>query len=457
MTLQQVQETIEKYHMLSGIDKVIVGLSGGADSVVLLDVLTKLSVSMGFQVEAIHINHQLRAKANEETDFCRSLCSAYGVACHVHFVDVAAYARMNKCSLEEAGRQVRYGLFEEVVDGHTRVALGHHMNDRVETVVFNLMRGTGLSGLTGISPVRDAYIRPLIHIGKAEIYDYAMQNELKFYEDESNLETDFTRNHIRHQLLPYMATHYNPKVATAIHQTALSLEEDNDCLCALAADIYQEIRSDNGLVIDALQKQPVAIRKRLYRLALMEVMTGFKDIGYVHYEAIEQLLTNQSGKHLELPHQVRVARVFDQLVFYKPTVEMDQSLERTLADDISQITNETTVVETLEGVYRLSICHWSEVVESDSVIYVDAGAIKQPIIQRFRRDGDRIYLKQLQGHKKLKKYLIEQKIPATIRNRVPIISCGNDILWVVGYLKSNLYEVNKDTEAILKIQWSSRS
>jgi tRNA(Ile)-lysidine synthase len=369
-----------------------------------------------------------------------------------------------KLSLEEAGRVVRYGIYQMFSDSHTKIALGHHMNDRVETVLFNLYRGTGITGLLGITPVRDQYIRPLIRCDKKSILAYCDEYQLKFHTDESNYSLDYSRNRIRLECIPYIEQYFNEKVIHSIHQTALSLEEDYEYMLEQAKIFYKEIvqsyDDDKQIVLnrDKLKSYPISIRKRIYEIALKEIMINFKDISYTHYKQIDSLLVNQSGKMIQLPGKVIAETVFESLIFkidnevyetkqFQPFIlklSGQEECEEFALNVITELLVDISDSDILEA-------KMNQENAASLICYLDYQKLTKEISIRSKADGDRIYLSSIKGRKKLKKWFQEQKVSIHQRSQIPLMIHGDEVLWIIGYLKSDIYLVDKSTKHILKI------
>ena len=233
--LAKVTRTIEAHNLLANGDRVLVALSGGPDSVALLQMLVRLKPHYQLQLAAVYVNHQIRKlPALAEEKFCQSLCKKLKVSLTIHREDIPALAKQQKIGIEEAGRNFRYELFERLAreQKFTRIALGHHQNDRVETVLFRIIRGTGRTGLAGIPVKRDKYIRPLYDLTKAEILAYLKENRLAYCLDLSNERSDQSRNYIRNRLLPEIRKRLNPQVDRAILNLAETLAEEEKVLQA---------------------------------------------------------------------------------------------------------------------------------------------------------------------------------------------------------------------------------
>jgi tRNA(Ile)-lysidine synthase len=414
-------------------------------------------------LEAIHINHQLRGQdSDDEAEFCKNVCHAYDIPFHLSTKDAMAISKEKKISLEEAGRLIRYDIFEKYLDGHTKIALGHHMNDRVETVLLNMFRGTGTKGLCGILPIRNTYIRPLIACEKKEILAYCNEHNVEFCTDLSNFSTDYTRNKLRLECIPYIESHFNEQLIGGINQTAIIMEEDQNYLMEQAKKAYTavciRIQDEQNVILDRkkIMGLPISIRKRIYELALEVIVQPFKDITYTHYRQIDELLLNQSGKYIMLPHGRCVRIAFDQVIFEKEhTIETISSYELQLGVTQRLGSFHTDVTsQIIEVVPDMDTLVFSEAMANDNpmVGYFDYDKLSGPLIIRSKMNGDSIYLSGIGGHKKLKKWFLEKKIPQHQRGDIPLLIHDDEVVWVFMYLKNDLYQVDHFTKRILKIK-----
>lgn len=254
--------------MISAGETVCVGLSGGADSVSLLFALRELGGELGFGVRAVHINHGLRGEESErDMRFCERLCGELGIALEVRRLDLAAVKTKHE-SLEECARKARYQAFDEVMRGD-KLATAHNLNDNAETVLLNLMRGTGLRGLCGIPPKRGSIIRPLIRCSRAEVEEYCRENSLSYVTDSTNLSDDYTRNRVRHAILPEMLK-INPSLPDTISRMTELLRGDSDFLEELAANALADSACGRGYRAAELAKLPKPIKSRAVRKILSD-------------------------------------------------------------------------------------------------------------------------------------------------------------------------------------------
>ena len=316
--LEKVENYIRQWKMLEKGDKVVVGLSGGADSVCLFLILEELRKKIGFEILAVHVNHGIRgeeAKADEE--FVKTLCEKKEIPCRSVSVDIPKMAVEYRMSEEEAGRTARREIFEQAAEewGGTRIALAHHQDDNAETFFLHLARGSGLRGLGGIYPVNGMYIRPLLCVGRKEIEDYLKGREMPYCIDATNMEDAYMRNRIRNHVIPYFKENINEKTVEHMNRSMNQLREIWDYMERQTESAYQICTAQNGEKIcihaDAYHRQERLIRKMILRKALALVAEHEKDLEQVHVEKLEGLFEKQVGKRLDLPYAVCACRTYE--------------------------------------------------------------------------------------------------------------------------------------------------
>ena len=301
--LEKVENYIRQWKMLEKGDKVVVGLSGGADSVCLFLILEELRKKIGFEILAVHVNHGIRgeeAKADEE--FVKTLCEKKEIPCRSVSVDIPKMAVEYRMSEEEAGRTARREIFEQAAEewGGTRIALAHHQDDNAETFFLHLARGSGLRGLGGIYPVNGMYIRPLLCVGRKEIEDYLKGREMPYCIDATNMEDAYMRNRIRNHVIPYFKENINEKTVEHMNRSMDQLREIWDYMERQTESAYQICTDQNGEKIcihaDAYHRQERLIRKMILRKALALVAEHEKDLEQVHVEKLEDCLKSRLEK-----------------------------------------------------------------------------------------------------------------------------------------------------------------
>ncbi len=314
--VRQVADTLSEYGMVTPGDHILVGLSGGPDSVSLLLALAALSKQLNITLGAAHINHLLRGDdAKKDEAFARNLAGQLNLAVHITQIDVHALAEKEKHSLEEAGRNARYGFFHHLCRKHayTRVATGHTEDDNAEMLLINLLRGSGIQGLTGIPPVRDRlFIRPLIRTSKEQILRFLKETDQDFRIDASNTDTRFLRNRIRCRLIPLLEKEYNPSVVDTLNRFSRIAARENDYLTRTAEEALQNCMAAcdaDGLhlhIRPLLDLHP-ALQFRVLRLAIRRVKADLKRIQQVHLQDILDLARRKGpDKSLDLPGQIRI-------------------------------------------------------------------------------------------------------------------------------------------------------
>ena len=426
---------------------VLVGLSGGADSVALLEVLLKLAPKHGYKVGAAHFNHGIRGGGAEEDElFCVGLCRDKGVPLYRETADVPSYARENGLSLETAGRLLRYGFLERARQkaGADAIAVAHHMDDNAESVLMHLMRGSGLAGLTGIKPKRGRLIRPLLCVRRAEIEAFLGNAGLSYRTDETNLLPEGSRNRVRLDVVPYVEKHLNPAVVPALCSMAELLSRDEEYLCAEARRSLEAARRADGFLREELAKLPYPIKTRAVRMALAEAGAQV-DVERVHVEAVCGLLEARTGASLDLP-RVSVRTSYGLIKFGRP--EKPQPFETPLAVGTVRIPAGRFEVERLEGAVRFERDPFTAYMDADKL----ASFGEAPVI-RTRREGDRIRPVGAPGRRKLKDFFIDRKVEREKRDAVPLIACGSEVLFAAGLAASEFVKVDENTTAVLRARF----
>ena len=444
---EKVRNTITQFHMFPQGAKIIVGLSGGADSVALLHLLWSMRGENDWSIAAVHIHHGLRgADADADQNFAEEFCASLGVPCIVKQYDVKAEAKLRKLGEEETGRLFRYAAFQEAAGEQGYIAVAHHQKDQSETLLLRLCRGTGLKGLTGMSFVRENICRPLLGCSREEIEAYCKANGLNWREDGSNQETKYARNKIRLQVLPVLEE-VNPKAVAHMAETAALLALEEDFLEQQAAACFAEVTQPSPADEVHLRREKLlalhpAMKKRVLRKAMAVFLT--EDVSQVQIDALEDLLTKPTGKSRDFLQGISAENRYDVLVLSRKKEKAEgYCYPLHLGEEVfipeGEIAAEMWILEKN-----------AEISEDICTKVFDYDKIKENICCRTRKAGDVISLKG--GRKKIKSLFIDEKVSRTARETYPIIAAGEEILWVPGLRVSEAHRADEQTVRYLSIR-----
>jgi len=454
-TIKKVRETLFRYRMIDPGDRLIVAVSGGPDSVCLLDILHELRSELKTKLVVAHYNHGLREAEDEfETQFVQNLADTM----HLPFDTEKASSLKSggTSSLEERARNARYDFFERLQDKHhaDKIAVGHNLNDQAETVLMRLLRGSGPTGLAGIPPCRDGVIiRPLIGIKRKEIASYIKAQGLSYVIDSSNLDAGYLRNKIRLELLPSLLE-YQPRLVEHLGQLAAILREENDYL-QIEADHWvekeAELKPDGEILVhlSSFLELPRPLRNRVIRKILMELGKGLRRIGQMHVQSIHELVLGSKPQGmLNLPNGILVQRRYNELVFTRGMKKTVRAF-RYLLDgpgtfDLEKIGRSISLIE-MEG------CPIPDPEAANQTACLDAEKIRYPLIIRNFRPGDRFVPLGMRGHRKIKDFFIDLKVSSETRALIPILMSRDIPVWICGYRIDDRFKVTPDTKKTLKI------
>ena len=460
-TEQKVKVYVERFHMIEPKDTIVLGISGGADSVCLLKILARWKEAWGISLRAVHVHHQLRGEeADADERFVRELCENEGIPCRVFHEDVQGMAQREKIGLEEAGRIARYRCFATVCEdvGGGKIALAHHQDDLAETMLHHLVRGTGMAGLCSLKPVSGNRIRPLLCLEKEEILVYLEAAGQPWRTDSSNLEDDYTRNRIRHHVLEELKTEVNPRAVRHMAQLSEELEETRVVLAQVAAEKRRQYvrKSEKGMLLaEELKKEPDLIGRQIVHDLLKEISGKQKDFTRIHVEAVQELWNRKVGARRDLPYGMQAIRTYDGIYLERKAEKCEtRDSEKNAGIQInvhSEGTESFQIGELTLTVSRIAR-DFGEIPEKKYTKWFDYDRIKQTLVIRHRQPGDRICLFDGGGSKKLKDYLIDRKIPAQKRDHLWLLADGSDILWIIGDRISAAYKVTAESQRILQAE-----
>lgn len=318
-----VLKTIQKYDLINLKDKIVLGVSGGPDSLFMLDILNKLREELQIELVVAHINHKIRIEADEEEEFVKKFCKKIGVEFYSKRIEVETYANNNKIGLEEAGRKVRYEFFEEVCNKTwaNKIAVAHNKNDKVETMIMHILRGSGISGLQGIQPKANKIIRPIIEIERKDIEKYCEEQKLDPRIDKSNKDNTYTRNKIRNIVIPYINQEFNPNFIETMTRLSELITEENTFLNKLTESEYKKIliqKIDNQILLDLKKFNELdnIIKKRIILYTVSNLRGGSQGIEKVHIEDIVKLCKNNVGNKFLIPNKGLKVLVKDKKIFF---------------------------------------------------------------------------------------------------------------------------------------------
>lgn len=469
--MKRIEKFIQKYHMLTCGDKVIAGVSGGADSVCLFLMLLELREKIGFDLIAVHVHHGLRGEAaDQDQRFVEALCEQHRIPLEIFRVNLESIAKKRKQSLEEAGRMVRREAFDSVCQkyGGNKIALAHHQNDNAETLLWNLSRGTGLDGLGGIRPVNGEFIRPLLCMNRKEIEEYLAKRKQSYCIDETNAGTDYTRNKLRHLVLPILEEQVNSAAVRHMNETMEQIWELQEYMQEQVEAAYQECVQEHfekACWIQIQQKSfetfPELIKKMVIRKGMEQVGGKKRDLSHKHVDVMMELMNKQVGRTLDLPYEMYAKRNYEGIRLEKRRTYL--SGEEKKAGIIQEcmaelnIPGETILADRnlklrckiLEKPKNLSI---KDIPQKIYTKWFDYGIIKSSLYIRTRQAGDTIVIDEKGHQKKLKNWFVDEKIPKEVRDSQLLLVENNEILWVLGHRMSQAYQVKQSTKWILQIE-----
>lgn len=448
--LEKVRKTITEYSLFPKGAKIVVGVSGGADSVCLLHLLHRMQKEREWQLLAVHIHHGLRgAEADADAQFVETLCREMGIFCIVKRANVRAEAKARGVGEEEAGRLIRYEVFRELAGTEGRIAVAHHRKDQAETLLMRLCRGTGMTGLVGMLPLRENICRPLLFCSREEIEAYCRAEGLSWQEDATNGQAIYTRNKVRLQVLPLLEE-INPRAEEHIAKTASLLAEEEEYMEQQAAVCERAVRLDapNGeirLRRSAVMALHPAMRRRVLRRAMQSFWQTEPSL--VQLTALEELLQKQSGKKRVFTGGVCAENRYHILVLYREAERVPKQEGFCFALPME---GEGEIPEAGLA-YRIWLSEEPVEISQDVCTNVfDYDKIEKNLFCRTRRTGDVIRLQA--GRKKIKDVFIDEKIPKEERDRIPLIAAEQEILWIPGVRRSAAGLVDETTRRFLYIQ-----
>ena len=486
---QKVAEFCRKNNILRSNDTIVVGVSGGPDSICLLHILKTLAVEFHLNLTIAHLNHQLREQAQDEANFVQEIATRWNLPFFSEAHNIAKLAKERKESIEKTARQIRYKFLWQVARKikANKIAVGHHADDQAETVLMHFLRGTGLTGLHGMLPVTDInsleldigrsqpqrlhsppkLIRPLLETSRAEIETCCQANNLPFHQDLSNQDTTFFRNRLRHDLLPYLET-YNPNIRQALQRTAKIISADIEQLNEQIDRAWQAvIRAISSTQVDfdfsKWSNLSLSLKRATLRRAIQTLQRSLRDISFEQIEnAIDQLEAGNTGKKVTLPHSLVLTVGYDTF-----SLGLDNAFDE--PDGPYLISNEPLLLN-LSGVTKLSQAGWQvkatlmslsdfDRSQLDKVdrweAFLDAEVVGQAPVLRPRQPGDIFCPLGMGGHhKKVSDFMIDEKISAAQRNHIPLLVTDDDqILWACGYRLDERASVRPTTQQILHLKF----
>jgi len=461
---ETVRSYIEKHQMIACGDTVIIAVSGGPDSLCLAHVLYSLQEKLNFTVRIAHFNHRFRGiAADADAAYVSQWCMESEIPYNYGEAEVAVEAEKTGESFEMAARRLRYQFLEELAGqyGARRIAVGHHRGDQAETVLMNLMRGSGLDGLAGIRPVRDQrIIRPLLGVSRSEIERYCIEHQLIPRVDHTNSDTEYTRNRIRLETIPLLKTLYNPNLEEALSRTAALLADDADYIGKQTNEVFQRLVQAEGdglrMNLREFNQLHAAIQRRILRGVVHHLRGNRMDFSNDAVEQIRELsLRKQSGKHFvfrDLNFQIVYEELWIRPIPTQLTAEFREQkvpiaiLPLIVETDWGTLSVDSEPLESLPD--TLDRGPWSVLLDRDSIV----GDLRI----RSRRAGDQFWPLGASGRRKLKEYLIDRKIPRGERDKIPILCDSEKILWVGGCMPDHRVRIVESTENVLSVRLEVR-
>lgn len=451
--LKTVKNNLKKHKMLHNTETVLAAISGGHDSMAMLYCLHKLRDEFDFNLLVAHVNHGVRGEfAKRDQKFVEAEAKKLGLEYFTTNIDMVAYGKENKMTAEEAGRLLRYGFFRKILqeNGGGVIAVAHNKNDQAETVLHRIIRGTGLDGLRAMSMISGDVVRPLLNVARKDIEDFIDKNSIATVEDHTNLQTIYTRNKIRLELLPYLRENFNPNIIDSLYRLSEIAQSDLEVLDKEIGEKYNFVvkkSTSNSIIFkgDEFIDLDEGAAKRIIRKAIYNLIGDLKGFGEVNIQNIFDLFElGITGKSVDVGRGVIASVSYGDFAISKKNYE-NLKIEPFILKYGKNILKEWNFIVFVQDVDELPE------MKGISTIYIDRDKIKGDLIIRQRKAGDRINPVGMKGSKKIKDIFIDNKIPRDKRNRIPILTDFKDVIWVPEQSMDRNYKVDSNTKRILRI------
>lgn len=459
MLFEQVFQVIREHDLLKEKSTIVIGVSGGPDSLALLHILYRLKTKYQLTLIAAHVDHMFRGKqSEEEMEFVISFCNKFDIPCEAKQINVQEYATRHRLNSQTAARECRYQFYEEIMDRYHAdfLALGHHGDDQIETILMRLVRGTVGKGLSGI-PIKRKFgrgyiIRPLLKVTKKDILTYCNEHQLKPRFDPSNEKDIYTRNRFRKYVLPFLKQE-NPQVHQHFQYFSEIMEEDEQFLEELSREkmnkVLKSMTSVKATVyMNKLRELPSPLQRRVIHLILNYLSQGKHLVSFssIHIESVKKLISQSHPSGIiDLPMGLKAIKSYETLTFTFEPLKPEPYKLHIKIPGVTELPNGNKIIcETFYGVPSY---------KGRDVFYLPKEYLVEPLIVRSRKAGDKIHVKGMNGSKKVKDIYIDKKIPLIDREVWPIIEDGNgNILWIPLLKKSHfeVFDVSNQTYLILQ-------
>ena len=449
-----VASYMEQHHMIKEGDVIIAGVSGGADSVCLFSILNEYCAKKGATLMVVHINHGIRKDAAADASYVEAICKEAGVKFYLFCEDIPSYAKERGIGTEEAGRLARYEAFEKVraqFGECGKIAVAHNRNDQAETTLFHLLRGSGVAGLSGIMPVRDNIIRPLLCVERKEIENYLTRKGIKWCIDSTNEENTYTRNKLRNVVFPYVDKEICEQSIRHVANTAEEMAQVKSFLEELTDKAEKEVLLKEKEVVcihcEEFLKQHPVMKKQLLLRSLSYLVPSRKDFTAVHIKDILSLFEKHSGKQIQLPYGLCALREFDRIIIRKNELKAQGQAAMPVT-----VPGQVTCADGMIVEFSiLPVDKYLEIPQKTYTKWFDYDKIGHCLMLRNRQSGDYLTITEGGARKKIKEYFIEEKVPRTQRENKLLLADDKHILWVIGMRISEAYKVSDSTKTILQV------
>ncbi len=451
--IERFEQYSVKHKLFKSGEKILIGFSGGADSTALLLALWHLKSKYGYSILAAHVNYDLRGNDSKlDEQFVRKFCFDRNISLVVKNITIDS-----KSNVENHAREVRFSYFNNLRKLYKiqKIVLGHNREDQAETLLFRMFRGSGYIGIKGISPKTDDVIHPLLSFSRNEIISYLGSEKIQWREDLSNKENTYSRNKIRNQMIPWIQEHLNPNVVTKLYETAEIFSETDDILESLAKRRFlkaqiRHSKEECRLSTKIIRKTRSVLRYYVFKEAYTRINGNSKDFYHNNFIEIEHLLTSDGSKQIYLPNNVYVFKEYDELIFTNVDFSKSENIEN--EKEITSLRNRSTFED-----YRIIMKKLKKMpnnrnlFEDKNIAYLDLDKTSFPITIRHRKPGDRFHPLGMQHNKKLKDFLIDEKVSKFDRDKVLIFCDKEKIIWLAGHRIDDRVVTSEQTQNILQI------